>query len=226
MPDMPTDAERSRGRYVHLRDGRPAGIDERWVAGDVGGGAVRIRSTRVSASPASKLEVDVRLSGSASSAVLRWTGSGDGVVRAATVECVALDGRVQVRRVVDGVEHEPVLVDGPLVLPALVLSGRLCGGAASAFVVGDATDASSFLVPVRVEVAVDDGRPADDPALPGARTVRWAVSGGFAAEGEDVVDDAGLLRRRTTDDVIATLVELTGPPLSPTAWAGDGLLLA
>lgn len=224
MPDMPSDAERSRGRYVHVRDGGPAGVDERWVAGDVGGGAVRIRSTRVSSSPTSRLEVDVRLAGPASSAVLRWTGSGDGVVRAATAECVAVGGLVEVRRVVDGTAYQPVLVDSPLVLPALVLGGLLVQGAASAFVVGDARDPEAFLVPVPVLVEFDAAE-AIEVDGDAATALPWRISGGIALAGDDVVDTAGLLRRRTTGGVTASLAEVTGPPLRPAAWQGDGLLL-
>lgn len=225
MPDMPVDADRSRGRYVHVRDGGgAAGLDERWVAGDVGGGAVRIRSTRVSASPVSRLEVDVRLAGAASSAVLRWTGSGEGVVRAATAECVAVGGLVEVRRVVDGTAYDPVLVGGPLVLPALVLGGLLSQGAAGAFVIGDARDAAAFLAPVPVLVEFDRSEATEVDGA-GATLLPWRISGGVQLDGEDVVDAAGLLRRRTTGGVTASLAELAGPELRPAAWQGDGLLL-
>lgn len=223
MPDMPADAERSRGRYAHVRDGGPAGIDERWVAGDVGSGAVRIRSTRVAASPTSRLEVDVRLAGASSSAVLRWTGSGDGVVKAATVECVALDGQVEVRRVVDGITYDPVLVDGPLVLPALVLGGLLSQGTASAFALGDARDPDAFLAPVPVLVEFGPSEAVDVDGAE-ATALAWRISGGIELDGEDVLDRSGLLRRRTAGGVTASLVELTGPTLTPASWDPSPLL--
>ena len=39
-----------------------AGVDEQWVAGEVGPGAWRVRSTRIAAAPVSRLEVDARWS--------------------------------------------------------------------------------------------------------------------------------------------------------------------
>ena len=60
MPDMPRDPERTRGRYAVTLDGRPAGMDERFVLGDIAPGVWRVRSTRITARPTSRLESDVR----------------------------------------------------------------------------------------------------------------------------------------------------------------------
>lgn len=223
MPDMPNDADRSRGRYLHRRvDGGAAGVDEQWVAGEVGPGAWRVRSTRIAAAPVSRLEVDARWSAEVFAVVLRWVGSGSGVVRSATVACVEVPGAVEVRRFVDDVELEPVSVGGPLVLPALVLGGRLAAGPAYSFEVGDALDASTFLVPVPVEVSVQDA--GDEVVMVGGSDVdgtlrRWRISGdGLDRSGEDVVGPGGLLLRRTTGDVVATLTEVSGPTAHPVSW--------
>lgn len=223
MPDMPQDADRSRGRYLHRRlDGGAAGIDEQWVAGEIAPGSVRVRSTRIAAAPVSRLEVDARWSAEIATVVLRWVGSGAGVVRSATVACVEVPGAVEVRRFVDDVELEPVSVGGPLVLPALVLGGRLVEGAAYSFVVGDALDASTFLVPVPVQVAIEDA--GDEVVMVGGSDVdgtlrRWRITGdGLDESGEDVVGHGGLLLRRTVGDVVATLTEVSGPTAHPGAW--------
>ncbi len=223
MPDMPKDADRSRGRYLHRRvDGGAAGVDEQWVAGEVGPGAWRVRSTRIAAAPVSRLEVDARWSAEVFAVVLRWVGSGTGVVRSATVACVEVPGAVEVRRFVDDVELEPVSVGGPLVLPALVLGGRLEAGPAYAFEVGDALDAAMFLVPAPVQVTVEDA--GDEVVMVGGSDVegtlrRWRLAGdGVDRSGEDVVGPGGLLLRRTTGDVVATLTEVSGPTAHPVAW--------
>lgn len=223
MPDMPTDAERSRGRYLHRRlDGGSAGIDEQWVAGDVGPEAWRVRSTRIAAAPVSRLEVDARWSADIFAVVLRWVGSGSGVVRTATVACVEVPGAVEVRRFVDDVELDPVSVGGPLVLPAVVLGGRMAAGPAYSFEVGDALDPATFLVPVPVEVSVHDV--GDEVVMVGGSDVdgtlrRWRIVGeGVDRSGEDVVGPGGLLLRRTTADVVATLTEVAGPTARPHAW--------
>ena len=223
MPDMPQDADRSRGRYLHRRvDGGAAGIDEQWVAGEIAPGSVRVRSTRIAAAPVSRLEVDARWSAEIATVVLRWVGSGTGVVRSATVACVEVPGAVEVRRFVDDVELEPVSVGGPLVLPALVLGGRLVAGAAYSFVVGDALDASTFLVPVPVKVSIEDA--GDEVVMLGGSDVdgtlrRWRITGdGLDERGEDVVGPGGLLLRRTAGDVVATLTEVSGPTVHPVAW--------
>lgn len=224
MPEMPKDADRSRGRYVHRRaDGAPAGIDEQWVAGEVGPGAWRVRSTRIAAAPVSRLEVDARWSAGVSTVSLRWVGSGTGVVRSATVACVqSPGGPFEVRRFVDDDELAPASPDGPLVLPALVLAGRVRAGSAYAFVVGEARDAASFLVPVPVEVALQEA--GEEVVMLGGTDVegtvrRWSVVGaGVETSGVDVVGPGGLLLRRTTGDVSATLTEVTGPTAHPEAW--------
>ncbi len=223
MPDMPQDADRSRGRYLHRRaDGGPAGIDEQWVAGEIAPGSVRVRSTRIAAAPVSRLEVDARWSAEIATVVLRWVGSGMGVVRSATVACVEVPGAVEVRRFVDVAELEPVSVGGPLVLPALVLGGRLAEGPAYSFVVGDALDASTFLVPVPVHVSIEDV--GDEVVMVGGTDVdgtvrRWRITGdGLDERGEDVVGPGGLLLRRTVGDVVATLTEVSGPTAHPVAW--------
>ena len=223
MPDMPQDADRSRGRYLHRRaDGGTAGIDEQWVAGQVGPGAWRVRSTRIAAAPVSRLEVDARWSAEVFAVVLRWVGSGAGVVRSATIACVEVPGAVEVRRFVDDVELEPVSVGGPLVLPALVLGGRMLEGSAYSFEVGDALDAETFLVPVPVEVSVQDA--GDEVVMVGGSDVdgtlrRWRIAGeGVDRSGEDVVGPGGLLLRRTTGDVVATLTEVAGPTAHPADW--------
>jgi hypothetical protein len=219
MPDMPADPDRSRGRYLHLSDGRPAGIEERYVAGEVGDG-VRVRSIRVAANPASRLETDLRLSESGASAVVRWTGSGDGVVRDATLEATWLDGTVEVRRTVEGTASDPVLLEGRLLLPGLVIAGTAGSGAAHGLLV-DPRDYDALLAPVPCVVEVEDL--GDDAVELGGREVagrrqRRTFVGLDLPVVEDVVDAGGLLLRRTVGAFEVRLAEATGSWPAPATW--------
>ena len=219
MPDMPADADRSRGRYLHLDDGRPVGVEERYVAGEVGEG-IRVRSIRVAANPASRLETDLRLSASGASAVVRWTGSGDGVVRDASLEATWLDGAVEVRRTVEGTTSDPFVVEGRLLLPGLVLAGTAGPGAALGLLV-DPRDADALLVPTPCVVEAEDL--GEDPVELGGRLVvgrrqRRTFVGLDLPVVEDVVDAGGLLLRRTVGTFEARLAEATGPWPAPATW--------
>jgi hypothetical protein len=219
MPDMPADPDRSRGRYLHLDAGRPAGVEERYVAGQVGDG-VRIRSIRVAASPASRLETDLRLSAAGASAVVRWTGSGDGVVRDASLECTWLDGAVELRRTVEGTTSGPILVQGRLLLPGLVLAGTADPGPAHGVQV-EPRDAEALLAPRPCVVEVEDL--GEDAVELGGRPVvgrrqRRTFVGLDLPVVEDVVDAGGLLLRRTVGAFEARLAEATGPWPAPATW--------
>lgn len=225
MPDMPADAERSRGRYLHRVDGAPAGVEERYVAGEVGSG-VRVRSVRIAARPASRLETDLRVGASGTSAVVRWTGSGAGVVREATLECTWLsgtpaDGTVELRRVVDGVASDPVLLEGRLLLPGLVLAGATAAGTAYGLMPGDPYDAASVLTAERVDVAVEEVGPSR--VMVAGREVdgilvRRTFVGTDLPVVDDVVDEGRLLLRRTVGAAEVALAETSGPWPRPSDW--------
>jgi hypothetical protein len=225
MPDMPQDFDRSRGRYVHRVDGAPAGVEERFAAGEVGSG-IRLRSIRVAARPASRLETDLRLAPGATTAVVRWTGSGEGVVREALLECTWLsgtwlDGTVELRRTVDGVVGDPSLVEGRLLLPGLVLAGLAGAGPAYGVMPGDPYDADSVLVAQPVDLRVEDAGTAlvavAGHEVEGQRVLR-SFAGTDLPVVEDVVDEGGLLLRRAVGASEVVLAEATGPWLQPACW--------
>ena len=153
MPVMAGDEQRSRGRYVYTRDGAPVGVDERFVLGTIAPGVTRVRSTRISASPTSRLEVDVRVTGGDSHALVRWVGSGPGIARSARAEYVATGSEVVVTREVDGVVHSEARVRGALYPLMRVFTGPLVVASVPGLElvvpdVSDPGDLDGFLAPV------------------------------------------------------------------------------
>ncbi len=227
MPDMPIDPERTRGRYVHTRDGAPAGIDEQFVLGGIAGGVVRIRSTRISASPTSRFETDMRLSPGAISVRLRWVGSTPGAVRSATADYLANDGAIEVTRTVDDLRHESVVAQGFIDAPPLVLAGltvlrSLNGLDIVAPELADPFAAAGFLAPVSYRSsasAVGAGSVVVGAEERAGTVFQWS-RGDMSLE--VVVDACGLVLRQVAElpsgRWVATLSEVTGPWPTPTAW--------
>ena len=232
MPDMPRDPERTRGRYAVTLDGRPAGIDERFVLGDIAPGVWRVRSTRISARPTSRLETDVRVDADGAVGVaLRWVGSGDGVVREARSDLLERDGAVTVTRIVEGTAYDaPAFLGridvlahactGPLVLSALHGDGIDVVEPS----VLDVGDAASFLAPVMTRWSAT--RTGQDVVV-----VSGVEHAGTAYDRLDertgrvssvLVDTGGLvLRSRTTTaagEIEVRLVDVDGPWPEPMRW--------
>jgi hypothetical protein len=201
MPVMAQDAERSRGRYVYTRDGAPVGVDERFVLGEIAPGVVRVRSTRITASPTARLEVDVRVTATGSDAVVRWVGSAPGVARAARAEYAAAGGAVVVTREVDGVVHDAVTVPGASYPLMRVFTGPLVVASVPGLDlvvpdVADPTDLERFLGPVtssRTAEVLGDRAVVVDGVEHEGTAYRW-IGGAYGEDGaEFVVDRGGLL---------------------------------
>jgi hypothetical protein len=230
MPDMPTDAERTRGRYVYTRDAEPVPVDERFVLGAIADGVVRVRSTRITPAPAGRLEADVRFSGAGVDALLRWVGSGPDVVRSATATCVGRNGVVESTRVVDSVASVGDRVAGELYPLMRVFTGavvvRSVGGLDVVVPdIADCTDPARYLLPAasRREAVVlgERGVVVDGVERAGA-AYRWS-GGVYGEEGaEFVVDDGGLLLAYSVTQPSGrwdvTLTEVTGPWPRPLSW--------
>jgi hypothetical protein len=230
MPDMPRDPVRTRGRYSYLRDGEPMAVEERFVLGDLDDATVRVRATRVSATPVSRLEVDARLTATGTDVAVRWTGSTPGVVRDASATLSASGGRVRTTRTVEGTAYDEVVVDGALYPLVRVFTGVhvLSSVAAPHPVVvpdiADPADGARFLSPVvsTRSAEVLGGRVVlVDGVEHVGMAYRW-VGGAYPDGAEFVVDDGGLL----LEYVVAqdsgrwqvTLSELTGPWPAPLSW--------
>ncbi len=201
MPVMPQDAERSRGRYVYTRDGEPVPVDERFVLGEIAPGVVRVRSTRITGSPAARLEVDARVTATGSDAVVRWVGSSPGVARAARAEYAASAGTVAVTREVDGVVHEAVTAVGASYPLMRVFTGPLVRASVTGLDVvvpdvADPADLDRFLAPVtssRTAEVLGERVVVVDGAEHAGTAYRW-VGGAYGEDGaEFVVDPGGLL---------------------------------
>jgi hypothetical protein len=230
MPDMPTDPVRTRGRYRYARDGEPMAVEERFVLGDVADGAVRVRSTRVSATPVSRLEVDVRMTADGTDAQVRWTGSTPGVVRDATAGVSQHAGRVRTSRTVDGTAYDEVDVDGALYPLMRVFTGlRVLASVTGPHVVvvpdiAATADAARFLSPVvstrSAEVLGERAVLVDDVEHVGT-AYRW-VGGAYPDGAEFVVDPGGLLLEyavaQDSGRWQVSLAEVTGPWPTPLAW--------
>jgi hypothetical protein len=240
MPDMPRDPERTRGRYAFTLDGRPAGIDERFVLGDIAPGVWRVRTTRVSARPTSRLESDVRIDVDGTSVAIRWTGSGPGVVRDATAELVERAGLVRGSRTVEGLAHAAIevpgrvntlahVVSGPLMLAAAGAAGAAGAGAAAGVDVVEPAvlavgDPSAFLAPTALrwtatrtgkETVEVDGEDHEGTAYD------WVDSGtGWTAR--VVVDPGGLILRTRLaapdGELEVRLTDVDGPWPVPLSW--------
>lgn len=231
LPDMPRDPVRTRGRYVVTLDGRRAGVDERFVLGDLAPDVVRVRTTRVLARPTSRVESDVRVGPDGLDVEVRWTGSGVGVVREGSVQLVERDGRVRGRRVVEGTAHDVDAVPARLNTVAHAVSGPLVVAAAEGLelVAPDlvsTSDPAALLAPVverwrtcvtGTDTVVVGGEPHEGTSYD------WVeeVSGRAATM---LVDAGGLLLRsrlEASDGLLeVVLVELTGPWPTPLAWSG------
>ena len=125
MPDMPRDPERTRGRYVFTLDGAPAGIDERFLVGEIAPGVVRARTTRVMSRPVARFESDVRVDSLSTTVALRWVGSGAEAVRDAEAEYAEDAGVVTAVRMVAGVRTVFDPVPGSVQAAAHVQGGPL-----------------------------------------------------------------------------------------------------
>ena len=203
MPDMPRDPERTRGRYAFTLDGRPAGIDERFVLGDIAPGVWRVRTTRVSARPTSRIETDVRIDADGTAVAIRWTGSGPGVVRDATAELVERSGLVRGSRTVEGLAHAEVEVAGRVNTLAHVVSGPLmlaAAGESAAGVAGaesGAAGASAGASAGGVDVVEPAVLAVDDPAeFLAPVALRWTAT----RTGTETVEVDGVDREGTTYD--------------------------
>lgn len=201
MPVMAQETERSRGRYRYSRDGEPMAVDERFVLGEIAPGVVRVRSTRITASPTARLEVDVRIDAGRTDAVVRWTGSAPGIARTARAEYAAVDGSVVVTRVVDDVVHEPVTVSGVVYPLMRVFTGPLVVGSVPGLDlvvpdVADPADLGRFLAPVtssRTAEVLGERAVVVDGVERAGTAYRW-IGGAYGEDGaEFVVDQGGLL---------------------------------
>lgn len=235
MPDMPDDAERTRGRYLYTRDGAAVGVDERFVLGSIAPSVVRVRSTRVTASPTARLEADVRFAAGSVTAAVRWVGSDVSVVRAATADLAGHDGVVESSRVVDEVRHESAAVAGILYPLMRVFTGPLVrasaleGGLRVVVPdVADPTDAMRFLAPTvserTAEVLGERGVVVDGIERVGT-AYRW-IGGAYGDDGADfVVDDGGLLLAYAVTQPSGrweiSLADVTGPWPVPSSWPGS-----
>jgi hypothetical protein len=228
MPDMPRDAERSRGRYVHLRDGKPTGMEERFVLGEIAPGVVRIRSTLITPSPVGKLETDVRRSPGSTDLSVRWVGASDTAVRDADAHYTSADGVVTGSWRVDGQEHPEATATGILDPTSLIMKGIYVatGREGVALVMPDAADPAdprrflSLLAVTATSTVIGELGVEVDGVLRQGISYRWDVSG----VGPDVVvDSGGLLLNQiieTPDGTVyeARLADVTGPWARPLDW--------
>ena len=230
MPDMPRDPERTRGRYAVTLDGRPAGMDERFVLGDIAPGVWRVRSTRITARPTSRLETDVRLDADGAVAVaLRWVGSGDGVVREARADLLERGGAVTATRTVEGTAYDASALAGRVDVLAHAVTGPLVLAALDGVDVVvpsvlDVSDAASFLAPVPTRwtaVRTGDGVVVVS-GVEHAGTAYDVVDGRSGRVSDVLVDAGGLVlrsRRPTAaGELEVRLVDLDGPWPEPLRW--------
>lgn len=230
MPVMAQEAERSRGRYRYTRDGEAVAVDERFVLGEIAPGVVRVRSTRITASPTARLEVDVRISGRRSDSVVRWTGSAPGIAREARAEYAADTGSVKVARQVDGVVHEPVSARGAAYPLMRVFTGPLVVASVAGLDVvvpdvADPSDLDRFLAPVtssRTAEVLGERAVLVDGVERAGTAYRWA-GGAYGEDGaEFVVDPGGLLLSYAVTQPSGrwevALAEVSGPWVVPSSW--------
>jgi hypothetical protein len=230
MPDMPRDPERTRGRYAVTLDGRAAGMDERFVLGDIAPGVWRVRSTRITARPTSRLETDVRIEADGAVGVaLRWVGSGDGVVREARADLLEQAGAVTGTRTVEGTAYDAPVFAGRLDVLAHACLGPLVLAALDGVdvvepSVREAGDPASFLAPVAARWSAT--RTGMDVAVVGgvehAGTAYDLVDARTGRTTSFVVDAGGLvLRSRVATaegELEVRLMDLDGPWPEPLAW--------
>jgi hypothetical protein len=229
MTDLP---ERSRGRYRYSRDGVELGLDERFVAGDIGGSVVRVRSTRIGARPTFRLAADVRHHGGVRSAELRWTGSDPAVAAAGTARYRVTGPQLTVEREVDG-DSFVESAQGRLLPLLRVFAGPVIRAAVAAdpiaVVVPDLrepADPARLLAPLadrrQAEVVAEvehqvDGRPV--------AAVVYRLTGGSYGEvgAQFTVDAGGLLLGYDWDQPGSgrwqvRLADVTGPWPAPASW--------
>jgi hypothetical protein len=230
MPDMPRDPERTRGRYAATLDGRPAGMDERFVLGDIAPGVWRVRSTRITARPTSRLETDVRVDADGAVAVaLRWVGSGDGVVREARADLLERGGAVTATRTVEGTAYDAPVLGGRISVLAHAFTGPLVLAALDGVDVVepsvlDVAGAASFLAPVptRWTATPTGGAVVMVGGVEHAGTAYDVVDGRTGRVSSVLVDAGGLvLRSRTSTadgELEVRLVDIDGPWPEPLRW--------
>jgi hypothetical protein len=223
MPVMAQEVERSRGRYVYTRDGEPVPVDERFVLGEIAPGVVRVRSTRITASPTARLEIDARITATRGDAVVRWVGSSPGVARMARAEYAASGGTVAVTREVDGVVHERVSAAGASYPLMRIFTGPLVVASVSGLDVvvpdvADPGDVDRFLAPVtssRTAEMLGERVVVVGGAEHAGTAYRW-FGGAYGEDGaEFVVDRGGLLLAYAVTQFSGrwevSLAELSGP---------------
>ncbi len=228
MPDMPRDAERSRGRYVRLRDGKPTGLEERFVLGEIAPGVVRIRSTLITPSPVGKLENDVRRSAGSTELSVRWVGASDKAVRDADGHYTSSDGVVTGSWRIDGQQYPEATAPGILDPSSLIMKGIYVatGRAGVALVMPDEADPAdpgrflSLLAVTATSTVIGELGVEVDGVVRQGISYRWEVAG----VGPDVVvDRGGLLLNQiieTPDGTVheARLADVTGPWPRPLDW--------
>lgn len=228
MPDMPRDAERSRGRYVRYRDGRPTGMEERFVLGEIAPGVVRIRATLITPSPVGKLETDARLSAGHVEASVRWVGSGDRAIREASGHYTGADGIVTGSWRLDGEQYPEATASGILDPSSLIMKGLYVatGRAGVDLVMPDEAapdDPGRFLSLLAVtatSTVIGERSVEVDGEQRAGIAYRWQVTG---VGPEVVVDRGGLLlhqRIELPDGVVheARLMDVSGPWPRPLDW--------
>jgi hypothetical protein len=231
MPDMPSDPVRTRGRYAFTLDGAPAGIDERFVVGDIAPGVVRARTTRVMSRPVARLETDVRIDPVGVSAAVRWVGSAAGAARDASADLHQDPTGVSASRVVEGTAYAVTELPGLLNTLAHVVSGPLMLAALGGADVVEPDllapdDPASFLAAIATRWTTTEAGPAVvsvDGVDHDGTSYLWSD----ARTGVDahlVVDAGGLLLRSrlTAPDGLleVVLTEVTGPWPVPSDWFG------
>jgi hypothetical protein len=229
MPDTPKDPVRTRGRYVFTLDGEPAGIDERFVLGEIAPGVVRARTTRIVSRPVGRLESDARLEIRSLAVAVRWVGTTAGSVREASAELTEDADGVRASRVVEGTAYGMQHVTGRLNTLGHVVSGPLLLAARGGVDVVEpdltpADDAIAFLAAVTTRWTTVDAGPVD-VTVDGVERAGTAYLWTYERSGLDahvVVDDGGLLMRSrlaAPDGLLeVTLADVTGPWPRPAAW--------
>ena len=229
MPDTPKDPVRTRGRYVVTLDDAPAGIDERFVVGDIAPGVVRARSTCVQPDPVGRLESDVRIDLAGVSAALRWVGSTVGAVREASATLTQDASGVSASRVVEGTAYAVTALPGRLNALAHVVAGPLLLAAVGGADVVEpnvvaAADPATFLAVVATRWTVTQAGTAvvrvDGTDHEGASYLWTDQRTGL--DGHGVIDEGGLLLRSrlTTPEGLleVRLTEVSGPWPRPADW--------
>ena len=232
MPVMAHDPERTRGRYVDTLAGAPAGIDERFVLGEIAPGVVRARTTRISARPVSRLESDVRVEPGRTSVAMRWVGSGSGAIRDASAELIEERGAVTASRTVEGVTTTYAAQPGRVQAAAHVQGGPLVVGAVGGLELVEPDlyapeDPEALFSPVPLTWTTTRSTPVGAASV----VVSGVERAGTAYDWVDsrserpaviVVDEGGLIlrvRMQAPDGLLeVTLAEVTGPWPTPATW--------